>query len=156
MDKTSMTLGYLVGRMIIGQRKAVEKVPVAYLYGTLRIPFKVEWDAEEYPYAALFYTDEYTDGTVMWYLVCSKEQMYLTYRSNAGYSLEIDSDRTRVYGLKCMFRYPIDLPTADKFTETYVNGSIAKKEKYIWANYDLCYLNGTVVLAASEPVPVYE
>lgn len=156
MDKNAITLGLRIGRILAGQRS--KRVPVAYLYGSLRIPFLLEWDEEKYPFAMLYYTNEYTDGSVLYYLLCTEKPMVLMWENYNIYSPQLDAEETPVSGLRCMFRYPNQLPTAENIIlAENINGSWVYLDKYVWANYDLYRLNtDTVLLSASEPVPVYE
>jgi hypothetical protein len=59
MDKTSLTLGWLVGRRIAGQRTK-QKTPIAYLYNGVQLPPLPEWDREKYPYAVIVADDYQT------------------------------------------------------------------------------------------------
>jgi hypothetical protein len=79
MDKTSLTLGWLVGRRIAGQRRTKlpdepEKEPIGYIYGETYdgeytwledtiygpLPSEEEWNRTEYPYAVMYYPGLFT------------------------------------------------------------------------------------------------
>lgn len=114
-------------------------VPVAYLYNGVRLPALPEWDREVYPYAVI--VRDIIDG---------------------AYHLFVDEGTTRIpmyngsiTSVAMSVKYSI-VDDAWVETELFETGII------VWANYDVYYndsvedVGGTLYLAASNPVPVYE
>lgn len=130
-----MTMGWLVGRMIAGMRGKRE--PVAYLYNGVRLPKLPEWDKETYPYAYLEYADKAST------LYCVKS----TATVGDGY-LWFPNDTE---GIRCVLLLEKWGGYSD-YSPSSINA-----DRIIWANVDvLNYADGSVWLAASDPVPVYE
>lgn len=109
--------------------------PVAYLYGPdkVRLPKLPEWDKERYPYA------------------------YICFKESTGYVFAVNSIEVNVNSEKTMIVYSND------YIRNLVDGEWAAGRAGlgftpVWANYDVCYAEApsTVVLPASDPVPVYE
>lgn len=151
MDKTSLTLGWLVGRRIAGQRTKQPDEPaepVAYLYNGVRLPELPELDKTVYPYAMI--TSSYEgEWVLLWY---AKEigQLYVgTYPSGTTYKC---FPLTAPYGL---FELS-DGTWEDRGINN--NDQSFKIEGYqpLWTNFDLLDVDGSVYLAASDPIPVYE
>lgn len=147
MTEITPTLGlsaYFLGRRIAGQRRKRERVPVAYLYNGVRLPGLPEWDRVAYPYAVIVH------GNSIYGLYCSTEPAYCKSGSliNKG----------GVYAPYLYFGH--------YDTKGWVGGNVVNTsdmtfmvDKPIWSNHDMIDVasaNGTVGLAASEPVPIYE
>ena len=132
MDKTSMTLGWLVGRQIAGHRRKKGTL-VGYSYNGVILPALPEWDREEYPYAFMHKAMRYQ----LW---VGKE---ITYNGS-------DIGIAGAY-LHCFSKTDgwNELPGG---TDVMVC-DISKVE---WANFDVLDENGAVVLNKSDPIPVYE
>lgn len=144
-DLTAWLTGYALG--ICGKPLpfSTKKEPVAYLYNGVRLPKLPEWDRETYPYA------------------------YLLYNSLLGlYFLRVYSDPLIPGGEKFVFadgdanlaRYELEdglwIFKGDSVGETgFLPSSVAR---FVWANTDVYNYkgDGTLILAASKPVPVYE
>lgn len=137
-DPTSMLMGWLVGRAIAGQRwkKAEPSEPIAYLYNGVQLPKLPEWDREAYPYAVI--GNHWT-----------------------GLSLQLHVSQTSIYNESGGYVY-VDTPRQGW---QYKNGiwegmSLDPVDSMplldaIWTNTDIHNEDGTLYLAASEPVPVY-
>lgn len=159
MDKASFICGWLTGRRIAGQRKKTEKVPVAYLYNGVRLPKLPEWDRESYPYAVIFSYEgtSYTSGEpiTQYTLYCVAEKWQFHAPSDTWYS---------TYWCKIPTPYCYcthiggETSWRDNWTEGTGEGmSVPRTGRTpVWSNFDITDTGGTVCLAASEPVPVYE
>lgn len=117
------------------------KEPIAYLYNGVRLPKLPEWDRGSYPFA---------------YIAVSSDGGYgFCYRTTA--KTVIDGGHA---GIDLTFDGAWYLLSEDKTKwESYgarILGTV------VWANYDVYYsdsveeVGGTLYLAASEPIPVYE
>lgn len=158
MDKTSLTLGYLVGRRIAGQRTK-QKTIIGYSFNGVVLPTLPEWDKETYPYAVIYgygtgYAVTITDKPLKLYgfddegeLFAAQDysatnKVYTHYKTSylndgsSGWS-EFPSYDLLVYGLY-LRKYTTDEPNQ------------------IWSNHDILNEDGTLYLAASDPIPVYE
>lgn len=194
MDKTSLSLGWLVGRQIAGQRRAKppepEKEPIGYLYGESwagpfqsvygPLPSKEEWDRTEYPCAIMLYP-----GGFNHYLFVSKEPwygtgepyMYTDYRTgvttqygetirngSAGcYFIDAyDGDGRTIWRrateeeLEGYGEY-LDALGQNKDTDGDGRYDYGAEGLINWSNHDILSADGkTVLVTASDPIPVYE
>ena len=91
MDKASLTLGYLVGRQIAGQRRAVEKTPVAYLYGKdkVRLPPLPEWDDKTFQYVYLSYTEDGAGVYAIYAFTAPKEISIMSININSFTHIQV-------------------------------------------------------------------
>lgn len=150
MDKASITLGFLVGQQIAGQmRKTEEKTPIAYLYNGVQLPALPEWDRERYPYVSI--------GLNIWSeitVICSAspfsadENGYIT---ASGYLIVLyDADGSSAY-----FPYG-DFSGSEncRWGDAISAGGVTHKT--FWCNRDILDEDGSVYLASSDPIPVYE
>lgn len=169
MDKTSLTLGWLVGRQIAGQRRAVEKQPIAYLFNGVQMPPLPEWDREMYPYAAILgdsagnfwnYSTRLILSTVP-LLYAGDNILYWSamYGTAAGSSIAYEWSNLND---SMLITYEPGFIRAENLDETFEAGGGASARglanNLLWANYDVYkHPSGTtLVLAASDPIPVYE
>lgn len=147
MDKTSMTLGYLVGRQIAGQRRAV-KQPIAFLYNGVRLPPLPEWDKTVYPYAVIQYAIQ-----------------------EPGWG---GADVVRFRALKAPWttdgEYIIPGESVEQFFALYTTSrnewisisntpisAEARIDNAIWTSHDIVNsADGSIYLEATDPIPVYE
>lgn len=137
-DPASLLMGYRVGQILRAMR-GKEREPVAYLYNGVRLPKLPEWDRETYPYALIF--------------VNSTTNKYCCVFLKS----EATVDNTGIYLLLWGDYYQLE--DGAWASHTGQNGGRA-----VWANYDIYVsdnenygeLAGTLYLATSEPVPVYE
>lgn len=152
MDKSSLTLGWLVGRQIAGQRRTQEKQPIAYLYNGVQLPPLPEWDKERYPYAWMTITGEVLYVVDKPHMRCTgdngKDYFYINGNSESGefvnyavYKLSADGTNF-VYSSK-----------GDNVDGRWLGMSYPP----LWTNYDVIDVDdGSVYLSASEPIPIYE
>ena len=124
-------------------------VPVAYLYNGIRLPALPEWDREKYPYAAIgkwsdvyqlyFSTVPLTYRNVnpnTWYFDATEDGEALVYQTTTGAMIWEEHE-------------------ARTFTAGHAVYVMLGKPH--WASYDINRsTSGNIVLAASEPIPVYE
>ena len=159
MDKTSMTLGYLVGRQIAGQRRVVEKTPIAYLYNGVQLPPLPEWDDKTYPYALIAHGGINDNGSTPWaYLYLSTTELYRDRSSNLISIVLKGSDSGSA------IRYKIDIENGDtdwsldtNFSKTYsADGQVATHNLVGWANYKVYNKVTGGYFEFTDPIPVYE
>lgn len=133
MDKTSMTLGYLVGHRIAGQR--TKKTLVGYSYNGTVLPAPPERDKETYPYA---------------YLVSA----FITLFVFSSKPLVVNSQILRTTEKTQVIKYSTDGEIVQQY-EPDADVSVFD-ERPFWSNTDVIYKDSTdVYLAASDPIPVY-
>lgn len=135
---------YLLGRRIAGQRRKPERVPVAYLYNGMRFPPIPKHDGMSYE---LMSKGGYAvgGGTAYYAWVTTAPWQKIFYgcsiqSGSSGYCYIYSTDTgnwERVHNWE--ERSPFDTP----ITPT-------------WANHDVMNSDGTLYLAASEAVPIYE
>lgn len=143
MDNKSKALGYLVGRQIAGMRRVI-KEPVAWLYNGVRLPKLPECDREMYPYALI--SDRYSlEPTVI-----------MT-------SMPFSEPHENFFGAyvaapECLYtRYVLDNGKWVLLNEpTILTSASENYTDLVWSNYDIPGLDGSVYLAGSDPIPVYE
>lgn len=158
-DPFWMTMGWMVGRMIAGMRGKRE--PVAYLYNGVRLPKLPEWDKTVYPYAVIsLFENDYHKGYIM-DISATHYVAAEVYPGHVGNSLTITTP-AMCYSLQDSGGENTTSPdgawvlTSDLSGETENYFRSGKYYSLFWANYDVSGSDGTVYLAASDPVPVYE
>lgn len=140
---TAFSIGQIMGQRIREQRNGREHI--AYLYNGVRLPKLPEWDREAYPYAAITYK-KHVDGSWGATLFASVTKYTATSTGLYSGSLSIGNIEFSV----------------DNKTESWEAKSGVYTYPIIWANYDVYYsdiaedVGGTLYLAASDPIPVYE
>ena len=169
IDPTAMLLGWLVGKQIAGQRGNEPKKIVAYLYNSVELPELPEWDKTVYPYAVI--TMDVDSDVSYWLYVfaenaCCFEGITGTLffggqSSNPAPCIRwlcdyqqspIPSIPDPGYG----WRYRQEFNNQNVFVDKYNNPNEPKyADTLLWSNFDIEY-DGTLYLAASEPIPVYE
>jgi hypothetical protein len=110
----------------------VKKQPIAYSYNGVILPALPEWDREMYPYAVIGLLDG----------VYHLTYHYTTFAVYDDGTYYIPGSGTSAYAL-----------TDGEWVFTHL---WLKSLTAVWANYDMQTDGGTLVLAASEPTPVYE
>lgn len=126
-----------------------EKTPIAYSYNGVVLPKLPEWDKEAYPYAFIGSYD-FLDLGGFYHAFMMKTPLYAYEVTDSG---EIFSD------------YHDDM-SPDALAYELINGEWVENGRpdflfslsfsMIWANYDVVLVDSTtVVLAASNPIPVY-
>ena len=157
MSKATFQAGLAAG-IVSGMRfpmvvEQVRKTPVAYLYNGVRLPPLPEWDKETYPYAMM--TPPMLGGSRLYLL--SEWEYYYYHNSISGFSQE---------GIKYSkgsptYKASVDGAEWERMPDV-VNASQVIFEYILWANTDVvCQSDyykpaGSIYLAASEPIPVYE
>lgn len=146
----SFLIGYALGLSgkplpLSGGEPSVE--PVAYLYNGVRLPKLPEWDKETYPYALITY------NTAGFYVIyCFSCEPAVASKVN---STLVPLDGSGEYINLVSFGKKEDAKFGNPVTFTALLGSVTTGT--IWTNFDLLYRDtGSVYLAASEPIPVYE
>lgn len=146
MDKTSLTLGWLVGRRIAGQRTK-QKTIIGYSYNGVVLPTLPEWDKETYPYAVIGKVSNYPD---VYILVLGKKAP--TYSSDTGkVTIAMTSTNEPLQIAKCASPYSAWGGVAD-----WAYYSCDFWTDFYWTNTDILNEDGSVYLSASDPIPVYE
>lgn len=140
MDKNAITLGLRIGRILAGQRR--KRVPVAYLYGPdmVKLPPLPELDRETYPYA----------------VICTFNSSMHTLFVSSGlpYAL-VDEDGVEWLHFPGPYGDCQNSPKAYQWADLgYTDDDYTgySPSDVVWCNFDLCYEDGTLVCAASEPV----
>ena len=109
----------------------VKREPTAYSYNGVVLPKLPEWDREKYPYAVIGY--------------CNTHGYVFSRSSNPWTANE--------YGNIFPTRFSTYYASDDKWATT--NGALEFITP-IWTNTDILNEDGSVYLAASDPIPVYE
>lgn len=151
--------------LILGQFSSplpeVQKEPVAWLYNGVRLPdINTVWTGEikaKYPYIT----------------ICRPTGAYEAFFTNnplkcavsTGVYLKFDEEVTGTSFVCDVLFDPntyLEVGLDDKWTELYPGvpyeqylGRV-ENNPYLWANYDVGTLDGSIYLEASEPIPVYE
>lgn len=145
VNMNAFLLGQAVRAYLVG-RGAGSKTPVAYLYNGVQLPALPEWDRETYPY---IFMDKrkplYSDAT--YYLTMVASPFTKTTKDGA---VVINYTLPR---LGCYYKLSEGVWSA---VSEYTNGGTITNPTSVWSNHDILDENGTVYLAASEPIPVYE
>ena len=159
LDPLSLFLGWKAGNWVARQR-GKKKTPVAYLYNGVRLPKLPEWDKVNNPCAAIMRIE--VDGTAHALLaVAQYADSRFAIRNNkngdpvvmakvSGYYVGINS-----FNCIAMFYAPLSGGEWVATTESFS----CNAEDLIWSNFDVADArtdDGTVFLAASDPIPVYE
>lgn len=137
-----LALGWLMGRVIAGQRK--KRDPVAYLYNGIRLP-PIPEEITAYPYVVI------QNGNTQY--VFGFSQKPTTYITDWNF------EKKAVTGVPkgVAFGMAFKLMSRDEWT---VHSNPGPHESLLentcWANYDVLNLDGSVYLEASEPIPVYD
>lgn len=143
--ENAFTKGYLVGAELRRKRK----LPVAYLYNGVQLPALPEWDKEVYPYAVIYKWLTYARMYIY------EQKPYITTGDNGLTYLNLSSGSKYVYKGINAINNPINGWNANE-EYTAEDGQTQHTYGVIWSNFDLLNEDGTVYLAASAPVPVYE
>lgn len=146
MNNWCMTLGWLVGRTIAGQRK--KRTPVAYRYNGEELPLlPEEWDSATHPCAVI---TVFISTTILRF----GQIVYETHLSDGVEYYRYGMYGYQAYELQDDFTWTLiqDEPKETVWIENIDDDSVYTK----WSNTDILNKDGTVHLAASDPVPVYE
>lgn len=153
----------LCGLVSKGVVKESEKTPIAYSYNGVVLPKLPEWDKEAYPYAVIYQDNNATNP--YYTIVVSANACYvkaqlqlLTGKYDDVLKWEGEYVRYSLFS-----GYEDWAPDDGSVYEDFVISASAALDP--WTNIDIHYaddysadetLAGTLYLAASEPVPVYE
>lgn len=155
-DKHSFLCGLiagLTGKGVLGKRE-----PVAYLYNGVRLPdiysvYTPELQ-EQYPYVVISYFDVQMTGGVLYF-----RMLYAL--SEAEYGVNDAGDR--VVSLANAFIKSAGAVDSSgntlswkAFDDPETAVGLALDSSLLWSNFDILNSDGTVFLAASDPIPVYE
>ena len=140
------TMRSCVMGLILGQFSSplpmAQKEPVSYLYNGVRLPKLPEWDKETYPYA---------------YIVHGNSTYKIRFCSVPLVAVNLAQILSNTSSYHGEYEINYKLENGEWVDETYAGGCSA-----VWSNTDIYYkdslsdVGGTLAMAASEPVPVYE
>ena len=119
--------------------------PVAYLYNGVQLPQLPYWDKETYPYAFIRAT-----SSGAYYVWCGSDPAGI----KVGSGLVATGLQLSVFA-PCIFWQLVENGWLFRAKKIEVSGSFSP-EQLAWSNYDILNEDGTVYLAASDPIPVYE
>lgn len=142
-DLDSWLVGYvygLTGKIMCNTKKD----PVAFLYNGVKLPKLPEWDKTKYPYAYI------SLGFGEYILVLSTVRMII--EMDGGLTVPATAGTVTLLLHKNITI--TDYWGESKEREIYY-GAIDIVDPF-WCNEDLFYEDGTLFIAASDPVPVYE
>lgn len=133
---------YFLGRRIAGQRRKQDRVPVAYLYNGVRLPgLPEEWNPETHPFAFMY-------RSVNGYRVIFSENPFYETANDGTWLICVTVGEP---ALQANFA-----GTEWKDWETVRISRICSAAVVTWANFDVVDSEGNTILAASDPIPVYE
>ena len=142
---------FLLGKLLRRNLMAAKGEPVAYLYGGVRLPKLPEWDKVAYPYAYI----------VDWHLISESipEGAITLYLCSSPWYADTSTAfcKTLLYGT--VISYAINGDSWEyNTTTTYESGKdVANRKTVVWCSVDILKLaDGSVFLAATKPIPVYE
>lgn len=143
MDLTSFLKGLALGLAGKPMELAEKKEPVAYLYNGVRLPKLPEWDKTAYPYVHI------RKLLSFYYLYYSPVELWVNDSGNL-----VPKDGSTAVGL---FRtYNSTNNAFGNPQETTFDQQGNGWKNVIWTGTDIYNADGTLAIAASEPVPVYE
>lgn len=119
-----------------------------YLYNGVELPALPEWDKEKYPYALLG-NHTWLNDKMRAQLVCYSEKAETGYNDDGDIAYWVVINGTRI---EFYIVYPINTIPSDWGNPTEYTGSANRSG--IWSNTDIYLDDGTLYLAASDPVPV--
>lgn len=161
-DPTSWRVGFELGLAGFSFPYSKPRNPTAYLYNGIRLPALPEWDRGVYPYVFIYlyqydgnpdnsqYVLEYTENRVA---VGENKALLYTTGSRLSYEL-VASDGSPTISSDGSWVFDKEYD-ADTYSTWYFSIGNYRRTP-IWANHNIDNPDGTVYLAASDPVPVYE
>lgn len=120
-----------------------------YIYNGIELPALPEWDKTTYPYAAIIYNKSISGIAIpshTYCLVCTTEPCVVSSSNTPNFK-----DYSRV-----MFTVSETAPESgdwkfEAYTTTNTRFVLLTE---VWSNYDMLNADGSIYLAASDPVPV--
>lgn len=138
------TIYGLMAGLVSRAEFAPGKEPVAYLYNGVRLPKLPEWDKTAYPYAIIQYTD-LGFGVEKWRLYLFPIE--LVGKGNGAYF---------PHGMTYCWYNNEDTGWVYSASANHTEAAGGPTFEPLWTNHDILNEDGTIYLAASDPVPVYE
>jgi hypothetical protein len=117
-----------------------------YLYNGVELPALPEWDKEKYPYALIF---EYTGAADCFGFYASSEKIQYSGNGNSP-TLEYPVRHGRAI-CECYYG---DKEWGEISEGNGGAGIGIKAEQAVWSNFNIYTEDGTLYLAASDPIPV--
>jgi hypothetical protein len=141
----TFTRGYLLGAELRNKRPARE--PVAWLYNGVRLPKLPEWDKSAYPYAYIGYFTQSSIKPPTTIIIAAAYKNPPEMKENNYGMVVVD-----VSEVDCL---ETDLENTEPVWTVTEPGCMDFYYPF-FSNTDIYKEDGTLYLAASEPVPVYE
>lgn len=145
-DPVSFMMGYQLGCRLRAQRGA--KKPIGYSYNGVVLPELPQWDKEKYPYAWIHQFNTANPSYVL--RIASEPIVYKKpiFKDYYVYSMT---------GAGCIYNINDGAWEIFQSDVTFDNYFPESDVLFSWTNTDIInQSDGTVYLAASEPVPIYE
>ena len=114
-----------------------KKSPIAYLYNGVRLPALPEWDREAYPYAFIAHT--------------AKQYIYFFVLDEPTYHNGTDG----VWYITAVSHSVTDYKNPSEWSPMSGNTIDRACINLMWSNFDMLKSNGSIALAASDPIPIY-
>lgn len=132
-------------------RGVLRREPIAYLYNGVQLPGLPEWDKETYPYALIVVNPEPFAVVPYTKVLASKFPfVWMDY----GFTAFANSSQTDSYVHSVINEGETEW--SEVITVSQNGVSTNGEETVIWANHDILNEDGSLYLAASEPIPIYE
>lgn len=142
-DPTSWRVGFELGLAGFSFPYSKPRKPTAYLYNGIRLPALPD----------LVYPNAYIQETIVkgyfWLRVCESPAVWETY-TNGNLRLE------KVGNEKAYYLTPESQIWDERPCALVIHNEGTEGNKLIWANNDVYKPDGSILVLASEPVPVYE
>lgn len=123
-----------------------------YLYNGVELPALPEWDKETYPYVVM--TTMMQGGVVYGVrIVAYSEPMHLVL-NNSGVGSDYYLGVVAGNPFLTTGSWYLSSDTTPEFTEKTLTYDYLYTKEPHWANYDVLNRDGTLYLAASDPIPV--
>lgn len=117
-----------------------------YLYNGVELPELPEWDKEAFPYAYIKSSSASISWSVGAHLLCAKAPV-LVFDTDSGYPIfNADVDCIQCYA-------PFETMVWESFSATH-RLQDSRFGGLFWSNFDIYTTDGTLYLAASDPIPV--
>jgi hypothetical protein len=147
IDKTAMLTGWFMGRKVAAMMLPQQKL-VGYSYNGVVLPALPEWDKTAYPYALISsYDGDLSYRTL--YLLDRVEYYYHDPDNLNRWSFSLPNGRVRASYNKSRAEWE----DFEKQNYTVLN---VYHNHFKWSNFDVLNEDGSVYIAASDPIPVYE